>query len=84
MQYPDDILGLAQLTMNEFVGHSRHLFTQFQDEQSEFDFIRFVLAARAPSADEENEGYQIRLNCLQGLPPLPDADITRDLDSVIG
>jgi hypothetical protein len=84
MQYPDEILGLAQLTMNEFVGHSRHLFTQFQDEQSEFDFIRFVLAARAPSADEENEGYQIRLNCLQGLPPLPDADITRDLDSVIG
>jgi hypothetical protein len=85
MQYPDEIIDLAQLTMAEFVGHSRHLYTQMQDDQSEVDFIRFVLAARVgPLADEELDRCQVRLNCLQGIPPLPETDITRDLDSVIG
>jgi hypothetical protein len=85
MQYPDEIIDLTQLTMAEFVGHSQHLFSQMQDDQSELDFIRFVLAARVgPLADEELDRCQVRLNCLQGIPPLPETDITRDLDSVIG
>jgi len=85
MQYPDEIIDLAQLTMADFVGHSRHLFTQMHDDQTELDFIRFVLAARVgPLADEELDRCQVRLNCLQGIPPLPEPDINRDLDSVIG
>ncbi|KAG1838781.1 hypothetical protein F4604DRAFT_1600041 [Suillus subluteus] len=85
MQYPDETIDLAQLTMSEFVGHSRHLFTQMQDDQTELDFIRFVLAARVgPLADEELDRCQVRLNCLQGILPLPEPDVTRDLDSVIG
>lgn len=85
MQYPDETIDISQLTMKEFVGHSRHLFTQMQDDQTEVDFIRFVLAARVgPLADEELDQYQVRLNCLQGIPAPPETDITRDLDSVIG
>ncbi|KAG1793321.1 uncharacterized protein HD556DRAFT_1238042 [Suillus plorans] len=85
MQYPDETIDISQLTMKEFVGHSRHLFTQMQDDQTEVDFIRFVLAARVgPLADEELDQYQVRLNCLQGIPTPPEIDITRDLDSVIG
>ncbi|KAG2366150.1 hypothetical protein BDR07DRAFT_1480390 [Suillus spraguei] len=88
MQYPDESINLSQLTMKEleFVGHSRHLFMQMQDDdQAELDFIHFVLAARVgPLADEELNQCQVRLNCLQGIPPLPETNITRDLDSVIG
>ncbi|KAG1793330.1 uncharacterized protein HD556DRAFT_1308756 [Suillus plorans] len=59
MQYPDETIDISQLTMKEFVGHSRHLFTQMQDDQTEVDFICFVLAARVgPLAGEELDQYQ--------------------------
>ncbi|KAG1804175.1 uncharacterized protein BJ212DRAFT_1304390 [Suillus subaureus] len=47
MQYPDDADDLTQLTMEDFVGHSQHLFQQVPskgDLQSEVDFIHFMLA----------------------------------------
>ncbi|KAG1792246.1 hypothetical protein EV424DRAFT_1336621 [Suillus variegatus] len=85
MQYPDEINDLAQLTMEEFVGHSQHLFNQIQDLPSEVDFIRFVLAGRVgQQAADEPDQHRITLNCLQGLPPLPQTRISRDLDSAIG
>jgi hypothetical protein len=85
MQYPDEINDLAQLTMEQFVGHSQHLFKQFKDLPSEVDFIRFVLAGRVGrQATEEPDQCRVTLNCLQGLPPLPQTRISRDLDSAIG
>jgi len=69
MQYPDEINDLAQLTMAEFVGHSQHLFMQIQDNQTELDFIHFVLAASVvPLTDKELDSCQVHLNCLQGIP----------------
>ncbi|KAG2125256.1 hypothetical protein BD769DRAFT_1388531 [Suillus cothurnatus] len=77
MQYPDEINDLAQLTMAEFVGHSQHLFMQIQDDQTELDFIHFVLAASVvPLTDEELDSCQAF--------PLTETDITHDLNSVIG
>jgi hypothetical protein len=85
MQYPDEINNLAQLTMEQFVGHAQHLFKQIEDLPSEVDFIRFVLAGRVgQQATDEPDQCHITLNCLQGLPPLPQTRICRDLDSAIG
>jgi len=49
------------------------------------DFICFVLAGRVgqQAANEPDQCY-VTLNCLQGLPPLPQTQISWDLDFAIG
>ncbi|KAG1744244.1 hypothetical protein EDB19DRAFT_1827125 [Suillus lakei] len=78
MQYPDEIDDLAQLIMEQFVGHSQHLFKQIEGPPSEVDFIHFILAGRVgwQAADEPDQCHD--------LPPLPQTRISWDLDSAIG